>query len=78
MQKELTKIIKLLEDINLNTEQISLETSDKINYEIEYQIRILNDNISKNSKISFWQNIIMIVLTIAILYLTYIMSGLSF
>lgn len=43
-------------------------------YELEYQIKILNSRIEKSNNVQSFQNWIMIFLTLAILYLTYVMA----
>ncbi len=63
-----------LSDIYYAIDQISSDLGDlEVLYGVERELKILNQVIENNNKIQSAQNCIMIWLTIAILYLTYVM-----
>ena len=73
------KIIKKLSDIEKAIDNASIDLGvDLVDlwvvYDLEYELKELNKNIKSNSRVSSFQNIIMIILTIIITYLTYLMA----
>ena len=70
MKKETT-----LKDVELCLEEISNQLVDLDNiYEVEYQIRTLKESLNMSNILTTILNIVMVVLTIVILYFTYVMS----